>query len=307
MAKDSPVSLTHFFNPSYTPLKSNVTLLQMSSIYAYLQPELSEIKSAKKDLHSHYFSEIFFITSGNGEFLINGKTYPVVQGDFVLINPSVSHVEINKYNLTYICLCLFPIRFKTPLENYVLPAQAQEQEFRTILENMLYEFSIYKKDSEDLIWLYFQEFLLKLKRLSVDILDEKQAKESSDSLNTKKHYSPSIELAMEYIDEHYTHDITLDDLTEITFLSKSHLIRLFKKETKYPPLHYINRVRVSRALYFLMRRDDSIATIAKHIGFKSTYAFISFFKKLTGYTPEQFRNELINNFSAVEHIVIDIK
>ena len=305
MDKKTPRSFTYFFNSNYTQPNNNLSLLQMSTIYAYLQPELSEFETAKNVLHSHWFSEIFFITSGNGEFLINGKIYPVIQGDFVLINPSISHVEINKHNLSYICLCLFPLRFKIHLDNYVLHSQSHEKEFSTILNNMLNEFSLDKTDSESLIWLYFQEFLLKLKRLSPESFSEEKVHEPLKSVKSK-HYSSSVELAMEYIDEHYRHDITLDDLTEITFVSKSHLIRLFKQETNYSPIHFINRTRVARSLYPLMRLDDSISTISKQVGFKSSYAYISFFKKLTGYTPEQFRQELINNYSAVEHIVLSL-
>ena len=214
-------------------------------------------------------------------------------------------MEINKQNLSYVCLCLFPLRFRTHLGNYVLHAQSQEENFLSVFENMLHEFSVNKKDSENLIWIYFQEFLLKLRRLSPEIFNEKQIKETSKPKEIK-HYSATIELAMEYIEEHYSHDISLDDLTEITFISKSHLIRLFKKETNYPPLHFINRTRIVRSLYLLMRCDDSISTISKQIGFKSTYAYISFFKKLTGYTPEQFRLESRNNYSAVEPIVISL-
>ena len=298
MTQNEPVSLTYFFNSNYTHPKLNLTLLQVSHIYTYLDPRLADIKVAESLAHSHWFSEIFFITEGGGELLINGKTYPVMQGDFVLINPSISHVEINKHNLAYICLCLFPLRFQLPLENYVLHAQAQEKEFTALLN----EFSLNKKDSENLIWLYFHEFFLKLKRLAPAIFNEQKSQAVSKEKSTK-HYSAVIELALEYIEEHYSHDITLDDLAEATFISKSHLIRLFKKETNHPPIHFINRTRIARSLYILMRHNDSISSIAKRLGFKSSYAYISLFKRMTGYTPEHFRYELINNYSAVEHIV----
>ena len=56
MAKHLTDSLTYFFNSNYTPPKSNVTLLQMSTIQTFLQSELADIESAKKKVHSHWFS-----------------------------------------------------------------------------------------------------------------------------------------------------------------------------------------------------------------------------------------------------------
>ena len=43
--------------------------------------------------HSHYFSELFFVTKGTGFFQIEGKQIPVQKNDLVLINPNIPHTE----------------------------------------------------------------------------------------------------------------------------------------------------------------------------------------------------------------------
>ena len=46
-------------------------------------------------LHSHDFSEIFYITGGKGYFLIKGKKCPVEKGCLVIINPQIEHGEFS--------------------------------------------------------------------------------------------------------------------------------------------------------------------------------------------------------------------
>ena len=52
-----------------------------------------------------------------------------------------------------------------------------------------------------------------------------------------------------------------------------------------------------------MHRRDSIAKIASFVGFKSAYAYIKFFKDVTGYTPQEFRKKYVNNLKTAEKIL----
>jgi len=44
-------------------------------------------------LHSHPFSELFYVVKGNGLFVAEGKEFPVEKNDMVIINPLVEHTE----------------------------------------------------------------------------------------------------------------------------------------------------------------------------------------------------------------------
>ena len=58
--------------------------------------------------HTHYCTEIFYVTEGNGQFQIEDKVYPVNAHDLVIVNPNVSHTELshNSNPLAYIVLGL---------------------------------------------------------------------------------------------------------------------------------------------------------------------------------------------------------
>lgn len=44
-------------------------------------------------LHSHPFSELFYVVNGQGAFLAEGSEFPVKRNDMVIINPHVQHTE----------------------------------------------------------------------------------------------------------------------------------------------------------------------------------------------------------------------
>lgn len=46
-------------------------------------------------LHTHYFSELFYVISGAGSFVVEDHTFPLVQDDLVIVNPHVAHTEVS--------------------------------------------------------------------------------------------------------------------------------------------------------------------------------------------------------------------
>ena len=56
--------------------------------------------------HTHHFTELFYIISGTGNFLIENQKFPVKEDDLIVINPNVSHTELStiEYPLEYIVL-----------------------------------------------------------------------------------------------------------------------------------------------------------------------------------------------------------
>jgi AraC-like DNA-binding protein len=64
-----------------------------------------------------------------------------------------------------------------------------------------------------------------------------------------------------------------------------------KNYTGFSPLNYLINIRISEAIKLLRRQEMSITTIALETGFYSSQHFSTTFKKLTGYTPIEFRKK----------------
>ena len=293
-----------FYTPEQKQQEHKPNLLQLSHEYVFLEPDNKSIDVRAP--HSHWFAEIFFISNGTGTFIVNGIEHSVQQGDLVFINPNILHTELNDFNLTYYCLSIFNTHFEVTPDNCVLSSDTHQNTIVALLDNMLMEFDEGKDYRNEFIANYFEYFCLLIKRLFSFSFHPNTTAQQNTALKTKDKNHAPVEIARGYMENNLHYDITLESLASMTFISPQHLIRLFKESTGYTPIQYLNRLRISRSMYLLMRRKDPISTIATQMGFKSSYAYIKMFKKTTGYTPQQFRTMYLNNFSEADQILASV-
>ena len=64
-----------------------------------------------------------------------------------------------------------------------------------------------------------------------------------------------------------------------------------KTYTGFSPLNYLINIRISEAIKLLKQTETNLTDIALDTGFYSSQHFSTTFKKLTGYTPSQFRKD----------------
>ena len=98
-----------------------------------------------------------------------------------------------------------------------------------------------------------------------------------------------ISEVVDYINQHFNEDISLDEITRKAFLSKFHFSRIFKKHTSYAPYQYLIMVRLNHAKQLLLHSTCSIKEIADQCGFKRLDYFSSMFKKRFQCNPTQYR------------------
>ena len=95
--------------------------------------------------------------------------------------------------------------------------------------------------------------------------------------------------AVEYINNNFAENITLEEISEKFHVSKSHFSRKFKEVTGIGFNEYILLVRIKYSELLLMETDLSITEISGKCGFNSSCYFTSVFKKYKGMTPFKFR------------------
>ena len=106
-------------------------------------------------------------------------------------------------------------------------------------------------------------------------------------------HSVTIRKIVEYIHDNYMKKITLDDIAESVYMSKSHVSKIFNTEMHTSITAYINKIRVEKAKKLLRASTLSIAEIATLTGFEGQSYFAKQFKYSTGVSPNKFR-ETIN-------------
>ena len=98
-----------------------------------------------------------------------------------------------------------------------------------------------------------------------------------------------ISQALSYIREHACDGIEVKDVVGALPVSRATLERRFRKVMDRSINGEINRVRISKIKQLLMETELKLSAVAKLTGFNHTEYMSSLFKKLTGITPGQFR------------------
>jgi AraC-like DNA-binding protein len=102
-----------------------------------------------------------------------------------------------------------------------------------------------------------------------------------------------IRMATEYIQDNFNSDINIKDICENIHVSPYHFIRMFKKETGLTPYYYLIFTRIEKAKELLSAKHFSISETAELCGFNGISHFSSTFKKMTGYSPVDYRNHYV--------------
>ena len=83
----------------------------------------------------------------------------------------------------------------------------------------------------------------------------------------------------------------MDELAALTYVNKSYLGTIFKKETGSTIPQYINEVRVEKSKLLLLEENLSIVEIASLCGFEGQSYFTKVFREIVGMTPKKYREE----------------
>jgi AraC-like DNA-binding protein len=101
--------------------------------------------------------------------------------------------------------------------------------------------------------------------------------------------SRRVNKVKEYISQHYTEEIKLDDLAALVAMAPSAFSRFFKQHTGRAPVDYIIDVRLGAAARMLVDTTTSVSEICYACGFNNLSNFNRTFKTRRGYTPRDFR------------------
>lgn len=87
-------------------------------------------------------------------------------------------------------------------------------------------------------------------------------------------------------------DISFDTIVEEMYCTKSHAIRVFKSEYGVTPYEYLLDRKILTAKMMIKNTGMSIKEISDYLGFRDCHYFSNFFKKRTGVSPLNYRNDL---------------
>ena len=125
------------------------------------------------------------------------------------------------------------------------------------------------------------------------------------------HAWETIELSLDFIEEHLEEEIKIETLADVAALSPFYFQRLFKRLVHKPVQEYIKLRRLDKAAKALQDTKRRILDVAMDYGFSSHANFTRMFKETYGITPEEYRTSLpmLNSFDRPQisagYVLID--
>ena len=103
------------------------------------------------------------------------------------------------------------------------------------------------------------------------------------------HTSALVKEAIAYLHQNYARPVSRWEIAEAVGVSEDYLSRVFNRELNISPWDYLNRYRVLQSKHLLLDTTDTIGAIANQVGFKDQAYFSRVFNKITGVSPQAFR------------------
>lgn len=99
-----------------------------------------------------------------------------------------------------------------------------------------------------------------------------------------------ITVVLNYVDSHYAEEISLDSIAERFHINTAYFCKLFKSVTGKTFIEYLTDKRIEVARKLLKTTDMKTYQVAEKTGFQTPEYFSKIFKKMTGYSPKEYKN-----------------
>jgi len=240
--------------------------------------------------HRHDGFEIIYFVRGSSTVLVKGIYYTAMPGNLVIYFPGVIHEEWYHPGdccvLTLWCPreCLGGLP-PIPRERQIPPVLRLpwSNRFGYLFEQIVLEYGQKDRWSRALISAYLAQFILMLQRALAYRL--------TFSSTSGQDQSRRLSHVMDMIHQAATQTLTLHDMARVARLSESHFSHLFKQYIKIPPHQYAIQVKLAEARTLLATTAQSVAEIARLLGYDDPHYFFRLFKAKCGCTPLAFRKK----------------
>lgn len=240
-----------------------------------------EIKPAMRETYG-----LFLVTAGKGIFIIDGIEYPVKRGNSVMLFP-YSSISVKAYpnimfEYKWVELTGFEIAVMISRTNFSksrpvapeIPVESLFQYFDVCDDNSDTVYAACRTNGKVLILLsYYIQYYPSRKSTDTDYIMQ----------------------ARDYIERNFRDvSCTVKSVADKVQIDRTYLYRLFKEETGFSVIEYINNCRIGRACTMLNNTDVQIKDVALSVGFSDQLYFSKVFRKLKGITPTEYRKKYAN-------------
>lgn len=248
--------------------------------------------------HKQDFYTLLIVEEAEGEIIIDNNKIRLDRAKAIIIKPRcISSIDINRkakgkiicftedfFSLRYNNNILYQFSFlRNEAKPFIRLTNEQKTKWDILLNLLSEEYILNKRETKKVLRSYLNIILFELERLYNPIGFVK-------SKNLKQEKVHEFE---KLIDKHFETKKMPSDYAELLHISPNYLNKICKEETGQTAGDLIRKRITIEAQRLLHYTNYSVNEIADKLGFENTSYFVTFFKKQTETTPEQFRK--LNN------------
>lgn len=250
----------------------------------------------KTELHWHREPEIIYVIEGEAECQKNGDTVIVSGGDVILFNSEDVHlVRPNKgSNAKMVCIQLsfeYMRMFCKAIDSIVFDLNERVGAKDMLIDvcRQIARIDFYNNDFAPLLQISYVNKIYYL------LLRECACfKRAANSVIIPKRDFSYAKTAISYINENFKREITLNEISGVVNLSPSYFSKYFKSVTQVSFSDYLANLRLENAVQDMLSKNSTVAAAATENGFANVKSFITQCKRVYGYTPAQYKKQLLN-------------
>ncbi|MDD6788707.1 MAG: helix-turn-helix domain-containing protein [Lachnospira sp.] len=251
--------------------------------------------------HYEYRFQVLLMLEGETEYQIGQQRYTVRKGDVVLLNTLEDHtLRVKKYPYRRYIFQISPDFLHSEIQSpEILSLFVQNPESRQAVVRMreknftkLCQLCAQMQDEYQVQDRYFTRMILSdLNCFFVTVLRELAA--DNGSVHEIRASTVLSYRILQYLDHHFSDDITVAGVAEHFYLSRHYISHIFKQTTGRGIMEYVISRRINRAQMLLTESALPVGRIAQECGYSDFAWFSKQFRKVTGQTPTQFRTEVL--------------
>ena len=251
----------------------------------------SESKNQNQEVHIHDCCEIFLCITGGSNFLIDDKVYEISDGDLFLINQFEAH-KVVPDDRELFCRHIMHVHPSFLYANAVGDVSLSDCFYSS---GKITQISLTTDEIKKLTALfeairtdygYGDEMYKKLRALEI-LLEISRLSSAHHNHHSKEFSHKTIRLAIDYINQNYSSELTLEAVAKNAFVSPNQLSRLFNRYCGTTVTKYIISKRITEAKK-LLASGRSVTETAFMCGFNDYANFIRTFKKAVGIPPGKY-------------------
>jgi AraC-like DNA-binding protein len=244
---------------------------------------------------------VYYILDGKFAWEINDRNYILYPGDLAIILPGQSlrgtldFMDVGTIAWIHIQVENFDKQRKVILGNWTGLSENEVQTIAAVLQ--LNNTNVLVNLKEEGTWIQSIQQELAQQPIGYGtrvnhLIDELLifiARQSTHQTNLRRDFPQTFMKLEQALRRNLAHPWTVEEMAALVGLGTTAFSEKVKSFTGFSPLNYLINIRISEAIKLLRRKELHVTHIALDTGFYSSQHFSTTFKKLTGYTPGEFR------------------